>query len=627
MTRNATKKRMNRSHWAALGLALLLLFSAAFLFLGRRDSSQADASFVAGVRFCGEYRVGDGDFSPVVEGEHIPATRGDVTLRGYFLVTDPFEGEPLGPVEAGTTLSMYLRHLSATLYLPSGEVIFLDTENPHLGEDACAIAWESFTVPEGGAGNETDPVTIVLHNPHAFGNRTAVDEFLSHLSLAPGILLEKAMLEEGNTERRVGVVIIIAAIIMLGIAVFSTFIHIRYSAELWLMGFMSFFAGGYFLFDAFAVCLWNDDRLINTRAPGLCIMLYMLFSSILIAGLLRGRLRAVATGATLLSGAAIPAAMVAAMAFGIRFYDAFLLWVAVETAVVPVLSVCLLLSLRGSSTVHKLLSAAGLAVLTAFLVDEVAIALGLWAGGVVSKGVFLAVLLMALVIVLRIIPSHVNAASRARRLEAEQQAMQLELQESRIAIMRSQMQPHFIFNTLNTIYHLCDIDTDLARSTISSFSEYLRNNIDTLGQSGLIPFEKEFSFIKTYLDIEKVRFDDELEITYDVGVTDFSLPVLTVQPLVENAVKHGTSKREGVAQLRMTTRDTGDAYEIVIEDTGVGFDVSAVPSADDGHRHVGLHSVRQRLESMCGGTLTLESQVGVGTVATVRIPKKEVDTK
>jgi LytS/YehU family sensor histidine kinase len=200
-----------------------------------------------------------------------------------------------------------------------------------------------------------------------------------------------------------------------------------------------------------------------------------------------------------------------------------------------------------------------------------------------------------------------------------------ELQENRISIMLSQMKPHFIFNTLNTIYHLCDIDPAKAKNTISSFSIYLRNNINNLEQSEMIYFEKELSFINAYLDIEKVRFDDELQIVYNIGTSNFKLPVLTVQPIVENAVKHGTSKKEGVSYLYITTRETEGFYEIEIRDTGVGFD--SMQTKKDNNKHVGIENVRQRLNTLCNGTLTLESAVGVGTTALIKIPKTEAYSK
>ena len=158
-----------------------------------------------------------------------------------------------------------------------------------------------------------------------------------------------------------------------------------------------------------------------------------------------------------------------------------------------------------------------------------------------------------------------------------------------------------------------------ARNLVNSFSEYLRNNLSSLEEASLITFETELSHIKTYLDIEKVRFEDTLEIEYDIKCVDFSLPVLTVQPIVENAVKHGTSKKRGGGRVIISTLEDKDFYIIKVSDTGCGFDPTK--PKNDGKRHVGIENVRQRLANMCDGSLTIESEVGVGTVATIKIPK------
>lgn len=196
-----------------------------------------------------------------------------------------------------------------------------------------------------------------------------------------------------------------------------------------------------------------------------------------------------------------------------------------------------------------------------------------------------------------------------------------ELLQSRISIMLSQIQPHFLYNTLNTIYHLCDKDVKTAQSAVNSFADYLRNNINSLDCVELVSFDTELSHIKTYLDLEKIRFDDELEIIYDVTVKDFELPVLSVQPIVENAVKHGTSKKRGGGSVTISTRETETAYVITVTDTGKGFDVEHYRS--DGKKHIGIENVRMRLKNMCDGSLDVQSEMGRGTLATVTIPKKE----
>ena len=246
-------------------------------------------------------------------------------------------------------------------------------------------------------------------------------------------------------------------------------------------------------------------------------------------------------------------------------------------------------------------------------------ALGIWKVGVISAIALLLIFCISIPIIRREIKRNVKAVLEAQRIEAERQAMELRLQESQISIMLSQIQPHFLYNTLNSIYQLCETNPMRARALVNSFSEYLRNNLSSLEEPGLIPFATELSHVNTYLDIEKVRFEDSLDIEYDIKCVDFSLPVLTVQPIVENAVKHGTSKKRGGGTVKISTDEDKENYIITVSDTGCGFDPTK--PKDDGKRHVGIENVRQRLSNMCGGTLTIESTVDVGTLATITIPK------
>lgn len=615
MNKLSINRKPGKMSFIIVGIIALLLMSIIFLWAGNLRSIQSETSVIAGVEFEGQYKIGDGEWQDFVKGEHIPSTKGDVTFRGIFLMINPMDNTPVGPLAVGTTINLYLNHIGGYTSLPNGYSIPFDVENNTLGEDACAAAWGGLPA----TGGET--VTFVLRNPHKYGNENAIDELFENLSIAPGIYHESMVLEKGESERTIGLFILIFSLIIIGIAAFSTLIHIKHCAKMWLIGLASISASGYMMFNAFAVSVWNDSNITNTRMLGLCMMFYMLFSTMLVTTMLKGRIKHVALLATFISAVAIVFCISASLFKGIKFYDTWAWWTAVETVVAVILAVCLIRSFKGSTLFEKLSNISALFMLAAFCLDAVATAIGWWEGGQVSKFVFFAVFILGFIVVLRIIPANINAAMRAQELEAEQQALKLELQENRISIMLSQMQPHFIFNTLNTIYHLCEIDPDKARNTISSFSDYLRNNIDNLAQSEMISFEKELSFVKTYLDIEKVRFDDELLISFDIAATNFKLPVLTVEPIVENAVKHGTSKKEGVSYLFISTRETDTDYEIEIRDTGAGFDSSY--RKDDGHKHIGISSVKQRLEALCDGTLTIESEIGKGTTATIRIPKKE----
>ena len=240
-------------------------------------------------------------------------------------------------------------------------------------------------------------------------------------------------------------------------------------------------------------------------------------------------------------------------------------------------------------------------------------------GGIISICALLLIVIVSLIIIRREIKKSVQSVIEAQRLEAEKREMEQRLNESQISIMLSQIQPHFLYNTLNSIYQLCETNPMRARFMVNSFAEYLRNNLSSLEEQGLISFETELAHIMTYLDIERIRFEDTLEIELDIKCVDFSLPVLTVQPIVENAVKHGTSKKRGGGKVTISTEEDKDGYIIKVSDTGRGFD-PAKP-VDDGKRHVGIENVRQRLANMCEGSLTIESEVGKGTLATIIIPK------
>ena len=256
------------------------------------------------------------------------------------------------------------------------------------------------------------------------------------------------------------------------------------------------------------------------------------------------------------------------------------------------------------------------------VITVIVAAVGTWQSGVLSASALLLIVSISVVVIRWEMKKSMQGVLESQRIEAEKQAMEMKLQESQISIMLSQIQPHFLYNTLNSIYQLCESNPMRARSMVNFFAEYLRNNLSTLEEPGLISFETELSHIKTYLEIEKIRFEDTLEIEYDIQCAAFSLPVLTVQPIVENAVKHGTSKKRGGGKVLISTREDGEHYIIRVSDTGVGFDPSQ--PKNDGKSHVGIENVKQRLSNMCAGSLTIESEVGVGTLATIRIPKGEI---
>lgn len=197
-----------------------------------------------------------------------------------------------------------------------------------------------------------------------------------------------------------------------------------------------------------------------------------------------------------------------------------------------------------------------------------------------------------------------------------------EIVELKTATMLSQMQPHFLYNVLTTISSMCEMQGAVqARDVVNRFADYFRANLDSLGKEKTVSFEKELEHVKTYLWLEKVRFEDSLNVCYEIGPSDFLVPSLTIQPMVENAVKHGILPKEEGGTITIKTYETDSANVIVIEDDGIGFDINEINKDD--LVHIGIENVSRRLEIISKGAFKIHSEKGKGTVVTISVPKGE----
>lgn len=206
--------------------------------------------------------------------------------------------------------------------------------------------------------------------------------------------------------------------------------------------------------------------------------------------------------------------------------------------------------------------------------------------------------------------------------EAMLKEQEKQLAEGRIDIMLSQIQPHFLYNSLGVIYSLCATDPEAARKAIKRFSDFLRGNMDSLKNREPIPFEAELNHVMNYLYLEQQRFGDKLQVIYQIKTEDFLIPPLTLQPLVENAVQHGVLHRKNGGTVVIRTEETDAGALVTIEDNGVGMEKAKEHATLGEHSHIGISNVRARLEEMVGGSLQVESNC-LGTTATILIPWKE----
>jgi hypothetical protein len=302
----------------------------------------------------------------------------------------------------------------------------------------------------------------------------------------------------------------------------------------------------------------------------------------------------------------------------IFFYDILLYWVILQMIANVILSACLIKEFFVTKDKLRILYICSVLPLVSFGVDAVMIYFGIRNTGLVSKYVFIVFFAVAMVMVLRIIPSNINALTKAKELETEKMVLNAELAESRISTMMSQIRPHFIYNTLGSIEQLCELDPRKAGELVHNFAKYLRGNFGELDNPKPILMSQEMEHVRHYINIENVRFPD-MTFSFEMRSEDFRLPALTVQPIVENAIKHGLMKLQKGGSIRVISYETDTDYCISVEDDGVGFDTGKLL---DDKKHIGIRNIRDRLKVMVGGTLEIESTQGVGTTVLIKIPKE-----
>ena len=204
---------------------------------------------------------------------------------------------------------------------------------------------------------------------------------------------------------------------------------------------------------------------------------------------------------------------------------------------------------------------------------------------------------------------------RDQERQRESIALHAQLAEARLDALRAQINPHFLFNTLNTIAALVERDPGGVRRMIARLGDLLRYTIDSRG-AATVPLRQELGFLQHYIDIMEIRFQGRLrtELKIDPDTLDVEVPSLILQPIVENALEHGASRAVGEARVEISGRRNRDDLILIVRDNGPGVREEAAG--------VGLTNTRERLEHLYGdaASLTLESAPGGGAIATIVIP-------
>ena len=602
-------QKIKKSHLQVLGVLFLVSLAIILVWFNESTSSQSDPSHLPQVYFKGVYQIDGGEPQEIVKGKHIPATQGDVTLLGNFYFYMELEGEEVTGIHRGLPIMIYSDHINLTVYDGKNGSVTDDIENSLCGENWNAYFFES---------PEDQEIKIVIHNPHKYGNETAIDKMLSSFVIQDEMgSYEKTALKSGETQRNIGLIFIMGSVMLFGIALFSTLIHIKNIKIIWVLGGLILFAGLYFTYNSDYVFLRSDLIALNTTVLNASMMLYMFFFSILIVCFLT-TLQKIGMLAVILLGISNAVLFLLPMISDILFYDTLIWWIIIQMVVNIVLAICIVNEMINSNIKMKLIYVGLLLPLIAFAVDAFGTWKGSWQGGIVSQYVFAALFVVVIVMVLKLIPENINAAAKARELEVDKVTLNAQLAESRISTMMSQIRPHFIYNTLGSIEQLCKLDPPKAGDLVHNFAKYLRGNFGELDNPKPILMSQEMEHVHHYISIENVRFPD-MTFSFEMNSDDFKIPALTVQPIVENAIKHGLMKLPRGGTIQVVSYETDTDYCISVVDDGVGFDINELL---DERKHVGLRNIRERLKVMVNGTLEIESTIGVGTKVLVRIPKE-----
>ena len=597
---------MNNKYTKIVANIMPILLAVICLVLVVRQDNQASLPISMKLTFTGEFSYDEENWYPYNEDSDMSALDGDVTVKGHFDVE----------ISEGAILNFYCNHIGVSMYV-NGEQVYMDapTEIKNYGIDLmpsmCGKRWAQILCPEITVEDE---VEFRFINYHKYGNKEAYKELLSTCLLAP---LDKAVLEAYlkpyiHPFEIMGAALLIVGIMLLGSSVYASGLKSRMTNRLFKIGIMTLLIGGYTLLDVMMVYFTDELLVVRTYGGQLCLMLGVYFLGLNVCDAITEKpkkLAEIVMGASGIINMLIIAVVISGKAL---LYDTRIVWECSQCIVSLMLIILCVLELKKEKK-KRMELITYVFIHTAILLDFIGVGYHMYYSGICFK---VSSMIMLLIMLLRgakqVFMDH-QAAIKNQKIKAE-------LENSRITVMLSQIQPHFLHNSLTSVMDLCDSNPKQAKAAIADFADYLRGNLSSLKTENLISFGTELEHIERYLRLEKLRFQDELEVVYDIQTRDFMLPALSVQPLVENAVKHGVGKKIGGGTVTIHTTETEKEYIIRVTDDGVGFIEGEY--VDDGGTHVGIENIKKRLDMMINAGLEMESKIGEGTTACIRIPKR-----
>lgn len=580
----------------------LVLLAAVLLVTVNRQSQQATPSFILPLTFEGSYQIGGSEWQTLDENTKLNALDGDLVLRGTF-------GEDQEYLTEGTVISCYLDYIMMTISI-NGEVVYGGypyTES--LIRDLCSKAWATWATPQMNVG---DVVEIRLQNPYRFGNADAYNEFLRMIVPATPEKLQGYLDKQTRPYWIAGLGMVICALVLFGMA-FAGFSQHRRNVGVYMSGgLLVLFAGGFVMFDTLDISLSNQLYVVNSYARQIFLMLFVFELFVLTGYHLSGKTKKPAAFITVVSAVTDAAIMLIAFVTGRTLFGLMLIWTMIHVILVAVMVLLCVAQLKNRSGENRFSLWGGCILYLVILAEIVNCYTCWWESMLPGKSVFILLLLIYLAREIKQIQKNYFSAVREERLEAE-------LRESRVRLSLGQIRSHFIYNVLAAINYTGQHDASKANDAVECFVRYLRSNVDVLQNDKLIPFEQEMAHLRDYIALEKIHYDEDICFNEELEVTDFLIPPLVLQPLVENAIHHGFDKMQKQGSITIATRRSEDNVTITITDDGAGYDQTK-PMREGA---VGIRNVGFRIEHMIGGTMYMESHPGKGTCVTIQMPVRD----
>lgn len=543
---------------------------------------------------------GGATWTPVGTGEALYRQRDDVAIRGHF----NFD------IMEGWVLHLYFRHMQMEMWVNGERVASFAREFHEIRHEWCTDIWMCFEMPEIST---EDLVELRLYSLHPTGSKMgAYVKVLSSITLGDPFFVYQQISAQNVLGQNIGLTLMIVGIVLFCIAFVALWMKSPLQRSMMYLALFAFGEGLFWLADAAEITHYINNSIVFFsvgRYVSRMLCIYALLSAM--AELVSGRARMVAQINAYTNGVLSMIYMVLNMTGVVSFCKSAQIWYGMETLFLLIGFGCCLwacICSRKEAGVFPGLIVLGLAN-AALLYDFGRLLLGWHTEMELSKwacGLSVAAQAASLLVQL---PASYAAIRRAEKLSEE-------LHNSRIVLAMSQIRTHFVFNVLNAISGLCKSDPELADMELVHFSRYLRNNIDIMQEDHPIPFEKELEHMHNYVDLEQLRFGDKISLDENYECVNFLIPTLVIQPLVENAIKHGLLPRPEGGIIRVSTFRRGCEVLIEIADNGVGFDTSRKPEKSS----VGLSNVRFRVEKMMNGRMQVDSIPGAGTIVRLWLP-------